>query len=427
MNLRMLKKTAFVLVLVFIGLLFGCKKKDSTIVIWTNRPEFASYVELFNSTHQDMKAVVVYKENPSASLPPQKNEVPPDLIVGPWLKNSSTKNYYSPLDKMFAKDENDDGLDRTIFYPQLLEYGVVNEKQYFLPISYNLPAMVCLKDNEELLPHQHVLTLDAIKECAAEFNSTDKYGDFSTIGFAPSWDYDFVYEASKILGAGYEQEENGFKWNDYGLNATVEYMRKWTEEVNQSTTLEQNFMFNYLYMPKYRWVSTKKCLMAFMTSDELFSLSNELSQNLTFRWLITDAEKFPVEDGIVLMGMYKKSRNKKLAEQFFYWFNSMDTQQALIERSEKMNLDSKSFGITGGFSCIKEVNITVFPSHYRVLLENLPTEENMEFGSVLPSRWKDIKEKVFIPYFSQRCDTDSNPEEYTTLEDLIADYNRTAW
>ena len=164
-----------------------------------------------------------------------------------------------------------------------------------------------------------------------------------------------------------------------------------------------------------------------MTSDELFSLSNELSQNLTFRWLITDAEKFPVEDGIVLMGMYKKSRNKKLAEQFFYWFNSMDTQQALIERSEKMNLDSKSFGITGGFSCIKEVNITVFPSHYRVLLENLPTEENMEFGSVLPSRWKDIKEKVFIPYFSQRCDTDSNPEEYTSLEDLIADYNRTAW
>ena len=95
MNLRVLKKTAFVLVLVFIGLLFGCKKKDSTIVIWTNRPEFASYVELFNSTHQDMKAVVVYKENPSASLPPQKNEVPPDLIVGPWLKNSSTKSMNS--------------------------------------------------------------------------------------------------------------------------------------------------------------------------------------------------------------------------------------------------------------------------------------------------------------------------------------------
>ena len=60
-------------------------------------------------------------------------------------------------------------------------------------------------------------------------------------------------------------------------------------------------------------------------------------------------------------------------------------------------------------------------------MENLPTEENMEFGSVLPSRWKDIKEKVFIQYFSQRCDTDADPEKYTTLEDLIADYNRTAW
>ena len=423
MNLHVLKKTAFALVLVFTGLLIGCKEKDTTIVIWSDRPELASYVELFNSTHQEMKAVVVYKENPAASLPPKKNEVQPDLIVGSWLKTPSAKKYYAPLDKIFSEE----GLDQSIFYPQLLEYGIVDEKQYLLPVSYNLPAMVCLKSNEDLLPDQHVLTLDAIKECAAQYNATDKYGDYTTIGFAPSWDYTFVYEASKILGAGYEQDGDGFKWNDYGLNATVEYMRKCTEEVNQSTMLEQNFMFNYLYMPKYRWVSTEKCLLAFMTSDELFSLSNEFSQNLTFRWLITDAEKFPVEDAIVTMGMYKKSKNKKLAREFLYWFYSTETQQALIERSEKMNLDSKSFGIAGGFSALKEVNISVFPGHYRVLMENLPTEENMDFGSLLPNRWANIKTQVFIPYYSERCDTALNPEECTPLEDLIANYNRTAW
>ena len=421
MNFRVLKKS--LLALAFACIFAGCREKDSTIVIWTDRPEFASYVELFNSTHDDMKAVVVYKENPAASLPPKKDEVQPDLIVGPWLKTTSAKKYYAPLDKIFSEE----GLDSSIFYPQLLEYGLVDEKLYYLPVSYNLPAMVCLKSNEDLLPDQHVLTLDAIKECAAGFNSTDRYGDFSTIGFAPSWDYDFVYEASKILGAGYEETDDGFKWNDYGLNATVEYMRKWTEEVNQSTMLEQNFMFNYLYMPKYRWVSTGKCLLAFMTSDELFSLSNELSQDFTFRWLITDAAKFPVEDAIVTMGKYKKSRNKKLADQFIYWFNSMDTQQALIERSEKMNLDSKSFGIAGGFSCLREVNISVFPSHYRVLMENLPTEENMDFGALLPNRWNNIKKQVFIPYYSERCDTGLEAESYTPLEELIANYNRTAW
>ncbi|MBO7638573.1 MAG: carbohydrate ABC transporter substrate-binding protein [Treponema sp.] len=421
MNFRALKKS--LLALAFACLFAGCREKDSTIIIWTDRPEFASYAELFNSTHDDVKAVVVYKENPAASLPPQKDEVQPDLIVGPWLKTPNAKKYYAPLDKIFSEE----GLDSSIFYPQLLEYGIVDEKLYYLPVSYNLPAMVCLKSNEDLLPDQHVLTLDAIKECAAEFNSTDKYGDFSTIGFAPSWDYDFVYEASKILGAGYEETDDGFKWKDYGLNATVEYMRKWTEEVNQSTMLEQNFMFNYLYMPKYRWVSTEKCLLAFMTSDELFSLSNELSQDFTFRWLITDAEKFPVEDAIVTMGKYKKSRNKKLADQFIYWFNSLDTQQALIERSEKMNLDSKSFGIAGGFSCLKEVNISVFPSHYRVLMENLPTEENMDFGALLPNRWDSIKKQVFIPYYSERCDTGLDEEAYTPLEELIANYNRTAW
>ncbi|MBP5452330.1 MAG: hypothetical protein J6Y16_08850 [Treponema sp.] len=204
-------------------------------------------------------------------------------------------------------------------------------------------------------------------------------------------------------------------------------MRTWTEEVNQSTMREQKFMVNYVYMPTIRWVSTEQCLLAFMTSDELFSLSNELSQDFTFRWLITDAEKFPVEDAIVTMGKYKKSRNKKLADQFIYWFNSLDTQQALIERSEKMNLDSKSFGIAGGGSCLKEVNISVFPSHYRVLMENLPTEENMDFGALLPNRWDSIKKQVFIPYYSERCDTGLDEEAYTPLEELIANYNRTAW
>ncbi|MBO7639808.1 MAG: hypothetical protein J6S91_12630, partial [Treponema sp.] len=153
MNLHVLKKTAFALVLVFTGLLIGCKEKDTTIVIWSDRPELASYVELFNSTHQEMKAVVVYKENPAASLPPKKNEVQPDLIVGSWLKTPSAKKYYAPLDKIFSEE----GLDQSIFYPQLLEYGIVDEKQYLLPVSYNLPAMVCLKSNEDLLPDQHVL------------------------------------------------------------------------------------------------------------------------------------------------------------------------------------------------------------------------------------------------------------------------------
>ena len=85
------------------GVFTGCDKNpdDNRIVIWTNCAEFAQYIELFNKTHKNNSAILVYKDNPAESLPPAEDEQAPDIIVGSWLRSDDTKKNFKPLDYVF--------------------------------------------------------------------------------------------------------------------------------------------------------------------------------------------------------------------------------------------------------------------------------------------------------------------------------------
>ena len=185
----------------------SCKSKEiKPVIIWTDNTTIASYAELYNSTHKDAKVVVAYKKEPAHSIPPQKDETPPDIIIGPWLKNSSTRKYFSPLEILF--DENN--IKRENFYTQVLNYGIVNEKQYLIPISFNLPTIIFSKKNESLIQENHFLNLDQIKTYAGNFNQKNKNGSYIAMGFAPSWEPDFLYLCSKINGANYREKGISF-------------------------------------------------------------------------------------------------------------------------------------------------------------------------------------------------------------------------
>ena len=80
-----LRTSFFAAIFIFCGLFFGCKTQDNspdTFIIWTDREEFVSYSELFNSIQDKTKAVIVYKKRLASTLPPAKDEEKPDLIAG---------------------------------------------------------------------------------------------------------------------------------------------------------------------------------------------------------------------------------------------------------------------------------------------------------------------------------------------------------
>ncbi len=94
----------------------SCREEEQTrIVIWTSSAEFAQYTELFNSTHPGSNAVIVYKQNPAQELPPAKDELPPDIVIGSWLRTDKTNKQFKSLDYLFDRQT----ISSSMFYEQL--------------------------------------------------------------------------------------------------------------------------------------------------------------------------------------------------------------------------------------------------------------------------------------------------------------------
>lgn len=396
----------------------ACSRNENPVIIWTDRAEFASCMELFNSSHENTKVVVIYKEMPSRSLPPSKDEDVPDIIIGSWLKNSRTRKEFSQIDYLFSEG----ALKKSDFYTKLLEYGSVSSRQYLLPVSFNLPQVIFSKKNESLVNDDHILSLDDIKTAAGSFNSKNKNNSYTAMGYGPSWDREFIYLVSKIYGTDYREKGNSFSWNQKALDASMAYLKEWTRARNTDTETEQNFQFKYLYMPKERQVTENRSLFAFMESDVFFKLGEQKSENISYRWVCQEG-KIPVEDSIVTLGLYKHGKNTKEAEKFISWFFKEESQRALIERREKMNLDTNSFGIAGGFSSIRSVTEKVYPAFYRQLRENLIPADMLVTPNILPGRWNSLMEQVIYPYLQENVNT-LTLKEIPSMEKRIAEWSK---
>lgn len=250
-----MKKTfvaSFLISAFFCGFFFtGCNLKAQnadTFVIWTDRKEFVSYTELFNSIQDKTKAIIVYKDRLALSLPPEKDEEKPDLVVGSWLKNSKTRKLFRPLDSILSQDS----IDSSTIYSPLLEYGRLAGKQFLLPVSFNLPLLIFSSKNEDKIQSQYSLSIEQVKEIAGEFNAKNKQGFYTQMGFAPSWDDNFLYEVTKEFGPCFKHKGTSFTWDSAKLEEAVSYIRDWTTQKNTDSTAEQDFEFKYLYTPKYR-------------------------------------------------------------------------------------------------------------------------------------------------------------------------------
>ena len=418
--LNICKKSLLFVFLTIEGFLFlGCNEKlDKPIIIWTNKSEFASYVELFNASQDECKAIVVYKESPVESFPPEKDEVKPDIVIGPWLKNETIRKNFTPLDYLFHSSQ----MKHTQFYSPLLEIGNINDRQYLLPVSFNIPAIIFSKKDSDKVTDNYILSLDEIKQIGGDYNKVNKNGIFTAMGFAPRWNSNFIYTVAKLQGADFKEKGHSYTWNQTALDNTITYLKEWTLTENESTTEEDDFSFKYLYMPAYKIVSTDRCLFSFISSKDLFSIPEEKLTDIDFRWLHYN-NKIPVDDEIISLGLYKKSKNTDAAELFILWLMNEDNQKAILERNNKMKLNTKTFGIAGGFSAIKTVNERVFTQFSPLLMGNLPIAEYLTTSNILPAKWELIKEKVILPYLLDATNTTKEVSE-EDLQERIIEWNK---
>ena len=395
---------------------FSCREESQErIVIWTSCAEFAQYTELFNSTHPGSNAVIVYKENPAQELPPAKDELPPDIVIGSWLRTDKTHKQFKSLDYLFDRQT----ISSSMFYTQLLDAGKVRKNQYLLPVSFNLPAVIFADYNSDYIKENYTLTLDQIKAAGLSYNEKDKKDSFSRIGFLPSANDDFLYLTTKLYGVDFREEKGQITWSDLRLRNAVSYDRDWINNTNGSAQDEQDFAYKYLFMPDYRQVTSGRTLLAYTTSNKMFGYMKGQELNIDYRWIKGDGF-IPIEDSFLMTGIYAKASNEQGATEFLSWFFDSETQKAILERKIAMELNSEMFGIADGFSALRDITEHILPIYYNQLLTNLPPAQLLRVPQKLPARWDSYKSVVVEPYLNAAITTD----EKVSISDYEAEWRK---
>ena len=409
-------KKRFIFLIVCSFLFLSCREvEQQRIVIWTSCAEFAQYTELFNNTHPGSNAVIVYKENPAQELPPAKDELPPDIVIGSWLRTDKTQKQFKSLDYLFDRQT----ISSSMFYDQLLEAGKVRRNQYLLPVSFNLPAVIFAASNKDYIKENYTLTLDQIKSTGLSYNEKNQKGSFSRIGFLPSANDDFLYLTTKIYGVDFREEKGQIVWSDLRLRNTVSFDRDWITSTNGSAQEEQDFAYKYLFMPDYRQVTSGRTLLAYTTSEKMFGYMKSQELDIDYRWVAGDGF-IPIEDSFLMTGIYAKARNEQGATEFLTWFFDSENQESILERKNKMNLNNEMFGIADGFSAMRDVTEHILPIYYNQLLTNLPPAHLLKVPQKLPARWDSYKSVVVEPYLNTAITTD----EKVSISEFEAEWRK---
>ncbi|MDR2178237.1 MAG: hypothetical protein LBP20_09400 [Treponema sp.] len=386
---------------------------ETGAVLWTDQTEFAIYADHFNSMQDRYKVEVRYFDSPAQKLA-QDLEYP-DIVVGNWLKSASTRTLLKPLDKLFR----DKSLNQDHFYPGLLDLGKIENRQYLLPVSFNIPALVFVRGNGSLISNPFTIGLEEIKTLGRNYNQEN--GGYTRMGFSPAWNDEFLFVTAKLFGAGFK-EAVPLAWDAQALEQAMTYSQQWIKEANTSIQQVEDFIFKYFYDPPAQRLISGHILFTYMESAELFTMTQERRAALDFRW-IAENNTIPLNEDTVYYGICEKGKARKAAEAFTCWFFQPETQTLLLESARNQRITEISFGIGGGFSALRDVTEQVFPRFYPILLGHIPPEDHLAPPNVLPRNWPALKEKVILPYMHDRVRHDTR-EEILPLEQRINNWIR---
>jgi ABC-type glycerol-3-phosphate transport system substrate-binding protein len=385
-----------------------------TAILWSDRPEFAFYAEYFNATQNQYKIETRYYAFPGQKL--KENVANPDIVAGSWLKSTSTRAFFKPLDSHFKAN----ALLRDDFYPGLLAMGNIDGKQYLLPVSFNAPMMVFDRDNAELLSNPFTIDFDELKELGKKYNAETR-GTYTRMGFSPAWDDHFLFITTTLYQTSF-READPVDWDAQALERAMGFCHEWTREANTSVQAVDDFTFKYFGTPTAQLALSGRILFTSMDSDLFFTLPEDQQDKLNFRW-IAGQNTIPLCEESVYLGLAKKGKAPKAADAFLLWFFSADTQRQLLEISRQNRMSESSFGISGGFSAMRSVTEQIFPQFYLGLLGHMPPAEFLSPPNILPVNWMALKERVILPYLRDRA-RQPDQEGIEPLESRIADWQR---
>jgi ABC-type glycerol-3-phosphate transport system substrate-binding protein len=412
-------------------LLPSCRRESTEPAsIWTDVPELAIAVELFDAREGSAVVRLAWKrdltEALSATESGERAPEPSTLVVGRRLASAVLRDRLCSLDYLLKELPY-----RDAFYPELLEGGVIDGKRILLPLSFNLPAIAFLRD-ARAAGDDVALSLEDMAAPSAAY-SRQKGASGARMGFSPRWNERFLVEALDSGGARFNEggAARGLEldWDSRGLSAALDELASWSARANGSAALEDDFQFKYLFAPPYRWLKEGRTLYAYMDSSEFFAVPKEKRAELDFRWFEKDG-RVPVLDGTVYAGIMRGSSGRATAESFLRWFLTPEAQRAILERSRDDRAFSFSFGVAGGFSSIRSANESIFPIFYPALVGHAPPAGKLSAPARLPEDWLALRAAVISPWaleaMASRQSTpgSSSPDASEDLAARLGEYRK---
>jgi hypothetical protein len=415
------KKIALPLIAAFF--FFTACEKGNRAVLWTERPEFAIYTEVYNASQQRYTVEVRFVSNAAEQLATQWNV--PDIIIGNYLNSPAVLPSLEKIDYLFSKYL----IDKDLFYPELLRPGLQDKYRCLIPVSFNLPAIFFKNDPAKQLTNNLFIELDELKTLSAEYNRNER-GNWLRKGFSPIWgaDDDFIFITARLFNSGFVEEKlnagkknYALNWNYNNLNSSIQYLNDWIN-TNGGFQSEEDFIYKYFFNPELKLISEGRIRFACKDSDDYFTMPEDaLGAELDFRW-ISSGGKLPVNEDALFFGIHKKSRAKNAASDFAVWFFNVETQEQLLRLSRDNHLYETVFGIAGGFSTLQSVNESVFPKYYNALRGHIPQPGDLSAAAPLPPAWREIKRNVIIPYILENVL--SRDGTGRTLEERLDDWQQ---
>lgn len=391
-------------------LLVGCSSDRRTVTLWTDHPDAAALVEVFNAQQNRYRVAVTYTDTVANDLATEQRQ--PDLVLARGLANASTFPLLRSLNRVYTEEV------ASQLYSDLSALGRNEQGQLLVPVSFDLPAIMFRSgSSEEELP-DFSFTLAELREWGARYNQPDGEG-FTRIGFSPRWSRDFLYLAARIGGARFrESGVRELQWNTNGLDATVELLRGWSEETNGGLSAESSFTEQYLYDPAYQLLQRGRVRFWYTSASDYFAYSDGQRNSLGFRWL-SGMGRVPVLETIRFLGIPREASNTAGARAFLRWWLSAETQGELLRAARRKSV--LSFGLLGGFTAFPRVNEEVVPRLYSSLLGKVPAAPDLTFPERKPKDWDDLRDDVVEQWLYR--EVSGSPHE-GTLDALIEEWIR---
>jgi ABC-type glycerol-3-phosphate transport system substrate-binding protein len=394
-------KRITLIILTIISFFASCTlNSNSTVILWTDKPVMAAYVEEFNAVQDTYRIEIVYKSEPGYAL--NSTENPGDLVISEFLNSPESIGLFSSLTDIYE----DNRMDLSQFYSGLLNLGYLEQELFLLPVSFNLPTIIFKKSGISKDIPSFYMNPEDLEIAAVNFNKKSD-ANYEVMGFSPRWDNEVLFINAVLMNTNFHLLNTGIlSWDRQKLLDSLEMSINFSNEINGGLEQEEEFTTKFLYDPSYKLIEKNRILFYYSDLVNYFGIAPEKRKTLEFRWLASE-NKIPVLGNILFTGIPKEAKNRKGAIEFIHWFFNPDTQKNLLKSTQIKRMET--FGFADGFSSLPEINKNELAIIYQNLVGNIPRESSLIFPKTLPLNWIELKTQVIKPWMYDQ--SGENPQD----------------